>query len=52
MREMIARRAPTTEVREAAIGSGMVTMLADGLSKASEGLTTVEEVLRVLSIKS
>ena len=51
MREMIARRAPTAELREAAIQSGMTTLLTDGLVKAMQGITTVEEVLRVLSLK-
>ena len=32
---------------KAAVASGMRTMLLDGLEKASQGLTTVEEVLRV-----
>jgi len=51
MRELIARGATTAELREAAIQSGMTTLLADGLTKATQGITTVEEVLRVLSLK-
>ncbi|PIQ83216.1 MAG: type II secretion system protein GspE [Candidatus Omnitrophica bacterium CG11_big_fil_rev_8_21_14_0_20_63_9] len=38
----------TTSLFKHAIASGMRTMLADGLEKAAKGLTTVEEVLRVL----
>jgi type II secretory ATPase GspE/PulE/Tfp pilus assembly ATPase PilB-like protein len=29
------------------VGNGMVTMVQDGLLKALEGITTVEEVFRV-----
>jgi type II secretory ATPase GspE/PulE/Tfp pilus assembly ATPase PilB-like protein len=35
------------QIREAAIGSGMKTMLEDGLAKAAQGVTSVREVLRV-----
>ncbi|MGH7806261.1 MAG: GspE/PulE family protein, partial [Candidatus Binatia bacterium] len=34
-------------LREAAVARGMVTLLQDGISKAKQGLTTLEEVLRV-----
>ncbi len=33
---------------QTAVSSGMTTMLLDGLEKCSQGLTTVEEVLRVV----
>jgi excisionase family DNA binding protein len=49
LREMIAGGASTTELREAAVAAGMTTMLRDGLDKARQGLTTVEEVMRLLS---
>jgi type II secretory ATPase GspE/PulE/Tfp pilus assembly ATPase PilB-like protein len=49
LRELIARPAPTSELREAAIEGGMTTMLRDGIEKAAQGITTVEEVLRVLA---
>jgi type II secretory ATPase GspE/PulE/Tfp pilus assembly ATPase PilB-like protein len=48
MRELIARPAGTSELRAAAVEGGMVTMLRDGVEKAMRGITTVEEVLRVL----
>ena len=35
------------QLREAAIASGMKSMLEDGLAKAAQGLTSVREVLRV-----
>ena len=49
LRELIARPAPTSELRQAAIEGGMTTMLRDGIEKAAQGITTVEEVLRVLA---
>jgi len=50
LRELIVRRASTAELRQAAIESGMVTMLQDGLRKAMDGITSIEEVMRVLGI--
>jgi len=47
LRDMIAARRPEEEIRRAAIASGMKTLFADGFRKAAEGVTTVEEVLRV-----
>ena len=45
---MPQRNQPMTEVEELALQSGMRTMLADGLDKALSGMTTVDEVLRVI----
>jgi len=49
LRELIARPSSTDELRAAAIDAGMTTMLKDGVEKAMQGVTTVEEVMRVLS---
>jgi type II secretory ATPase GspE/PulE/Tfp pilus assembly ATPase PilB-like protein len=49
LRELITRPATTAELRAAAIDAGMTTMLRDGIEKAAQGVTTVEEVLRVLA---
>ncbi|MBN1458042.1 MAG: Flp pilus assembly complex ATPase component TadA [Armatimonadetes bacterium] len=49
LREVIARCVTTDELRAAAIEGGMTTMLKDGIEKAMEGITTVEEVMRVLA---
>jgi type II secretory ATPase GspE/PulE/Tfp pilus assembly ATPase PilB-like protein len=38
----------TNSLQEAAISDGMVTMLQDGVLKAISGLTTIEEVYRVV----
>jgi excisionase family DNA binding protein len=48
LRDLTVRRASTAEIRQAAIESGMVTMLQGGLRKAMDGITTIEEVMRVL----
>jgi general secretion pathway protein E len=46
-RSLILRRAPTRDIRRAALEAGMVTLRLDGWAKACAGVTTVEEVLRV-----
>jgi len=45
--ELIVRKASAEEMEAFAIKNGMLTMQQDGFLKAMEGLTTVEEVLRV-----
>ena len=47
IRNLIMKRANASEIKEAAVKKGMTTMLEDGLEKASRGLTTIEEILRV-----
>ena len=47
IREHIAARSSAIQIEEAAIAEGMVTILEDGVTKAMEGLTSIEEVLRV-----
>jgi type IV pilus assembly protein PilB len=46
--EMIVRRAPLSEIKEAARANGMHTMQEDGFRKCRDGLTTIEEVMRVV----
>ncbi len=48
IRDLIMKRATATELAQTAISHGMTTMLYDGLQKALNGLTTLEEVLRVV----
>jgi excisionase family DNA binding protein len=48
LREMIASRASLAELHAAAVEAGMVTLLQDGLEKAKQGITTIEELMRVL----
>ena len=47
--EAILRRASAEELTAVAVAGGMRTLLADGVRKAAEGQTTLEEVLRVCS---
>jgi type IV pilus assembly protein PilB len=46
LRDIIARNPNVAEFRRLCIERGMVTLRQDGLSKAGQGLTSVEEVLR------
>jgi type IV pilus assembly protein PilB len=39
--------APASEIKRVAVAEGMVTLRDDGLRKTAEGLTSLEEVLRV-----
>lgn len=47
MEKMISQKAPTEEVERAARAKGMVTMVEDGFIKAVNGITSIEEILRV-----
>ena len=47
IRELISSRASDHVIREAARRAGMRTMMEDGIAKAAQGLTTLEEVVRV-----
>jgi type IV pilus assembly protein PilB len=47
LRALSLRNAPTAEVKDMAIAQGMKTLRQNGLQKVLEGVTTVEEVLRV-----
>jgi len=47
LRELIFAKTTTGEIREKARSYGMLTLMEDGLRKAIQGITTVEEVLRV-----
>jgi len=48
IKELIIKKASTSEIKEQAIKDGMRTMAEDGLIKAAKGLTSIEEVLRVI----
>lgn len=45
---LINQRATSDEIQKEAVSEGMVTMLQDGLDKVASGLTTIEEVVRVV----
>ncbi len=48
IRTAIMKRANAGELRELAVKEGMTTMLQDGFHKAVSGVTTIEEILRVI----
>ena len=45
LRRLILRGASAVEIEAAARGAGMIPLREDGLAKAAQGITTVEEVL-------
>ncbi len=47
IRNAIISKAPAEDLREMARSEGMVTLAEDGIAKAMDAVTTVEEVLRV-----
>jgi general secretion pathway protein E/type IV pilus assembly protein PilB len=47
VRELATSRAPTNKIKKAACRGGMRTLRDDGWEKALEGVTSVDEVLRV-----
>jgi type IV pilus assembly protein PilB len=49
IREIIMRGGTGKDIEDQAKKEGMTTMIEDGIFKAAEGLTTIEEVLRVIS---
>ncbi|MBI2474554.1 MAG: type II/IV secretion system protein [Candidatus Taylorbacteria bacterium] len=49
IKEMIIHGATAIQVEDQAKKDGMLTMIEDGIFKAVQGLTTIEEVLRVVS---
>jgi len=48
VQDLIVKRAPLSEVRNAALANGMKTLKQDGFQKIIEGKTTIEEVMRVI----
>jgi general secretion pathway protein E len=48
LRRLAGERAGTEELTRVARAAGMVTLWDDGLSKAADGLTTIEELRRVV----
>jgi len=49
LRRAIASRASEAQIRDAAVAGGMVSLGEDGLSKVKSGVTTPEELLRVVT---
>lgn len=45
--KLVLGRAPMADIEKEAVAEGMIAMKQDGYLKALEGVTTLEEVLRV-----
>jgi type IV pilus assembly protein PilB len=49
LRRLISAKASEDQLREAAVSGGMITLGEDGLAKVKSGVTTPEELLRVVT---
>ncbi len=49
IRDLIVKKATTKEISSQAIKEGMRTMIEDGFVKAVQGMTSIEEILRVIT---
>jgi len=49
IRDLISKNVTTGKIREAAVKEGMCLLKFDGIKKVCEGITTIDEVLRVAS---
>jgi type IV pilus assembly protein PilB len=49
IKELVMKGATSAQIESQARKEGMLTMLEDGIFKAVQGMTTIEEVLRVVS---
>lgn len=48
IRQLILNHADASQIKQSALKNGMITMLEDGMRKAQEGITTIEEVARII----
>lgn len=48
IQSLISKNAPKEEIKRAAIKNGFKDMLTDGIMRAAKGITSVEEILRVV----
>jgi type IV pilus assembly protein PilB len=48
IRDAVLKKSPASIIRKIAIEEGMITLVQDGFIKAQEGITTIEEILRML----
>lgn len=49
LRELVIKGSTAEEINDQAVKEGMMTMIEDGIYKAALGVTTIEEVFRVIS---
>ncbi len=50
LKRMVVNEASASEIKESAVEKGMVTLEESGIKKTREGLTTIEEVMRVTTV--
>ncbi len=50
LQNLVMNKASTQEIKQAAVAAGMKTLREDGLQKVLDGITTIEEVLRVTQL--
>ncbi len=48
IRDLISKKTSSSKIEKEAKEEGMITMFEDGFIKAASGVTSIEEVLRVL----
>jgi type II secretory ATPase GspE/PulE/Tfp pilus assembly ATPase PilB-like protein len=51
LKELVSRRATEAEMRSAATDAGTRSLLRNAIHKLRQGLTTAEEILRVIRIE-
>lgn len=49
IKDLVIKNASSDQIQKQAVKEGMLTMIEDGVFKAVQGITTLEEVLRVIS---
>jgi type II secretory ATPase GspE/PulE/Tfp pilus assembly ATPase PilB-like protein len=49
IRDLIMTRPSTETLKQAAVENGMITLKEDGLDKVKKGITSIEEVVRVVT---
>ena len=49
LKQLFVDGATSDQIQARAVTGGLVTMVEDGLVKAAQGLTSIEEVLRVIT---
>lgn len=50
MENLVLTHKPSSEIKNQAVKEGMITMKQDGLIKALKGITTINEVMRVITV--
>ena len=52
LQDLVAKNAPTNELKDAAVAGGMVSLWQAGLQKAQQGLTSLEELSSVVLLEA